>query len=248
MDTKTAFVSGHISVTNEFFESSYRPFLDYAMEQKHHFIVGDAYGIDLMTQTYLHEHGYTNVKVYHMFTYPRNNPYNYDSVGGFQSDSERDKSMTNHSDYDIAYIQNGRTNSGTERNIKRRLQKIKKEQTVCVPCFHFKGLFEKEISQEQLLNVFDLINNDKKYMEEIFDETQIDKGVLSAIFLILMSRQLAEMELHIFHGKEHLIEKRNVTEGLLKTASVFCDTCQKEVNAVDLLYDFYIKSGKILVA
>lgn len=39
---------------------------------------------------------------------------------GFKSDEERDSAMTRDSDFDIAFIKDGRWNSGTAQNIKRR--------------------------------------------------------------------------------------------------------------------------------
>lgn len=43
--------------------------------------------------------------------------------GGFTSDIERDKAMTEHSDYDIAFIRKGKESSGTAQNILRRWTK-----------------------------------------------------------------------------------------------------------------------------
>lgn len=63
-----------------------------------------------------------------MFAKPRNVPEAntevlldlVDFCGGFESDEERDSAMTRDSDFDIAFIKDGRWDSGTAQNIKRR--------------------------------------------------------------------------------------------------------------------------------
>ena len=63
------------------------------------------------------------IKVFHMFTSPRNiNPKITQTVGGFTTDVERDSAMTKHSDYDIAFIRPNKYNSGTAQNILRRYE------------------------------------------------------------------------------------------------------------------------------
>jgi hypothetical protein len=61
----------------------------------------------------------TAVVVYHMFTSPRNN-VGFRTLGGFQSDEERDVRMTADSEQDIAWVRPGREKSGTQKNIDRR--------------------------------------------------------------------------------------------------------------------------------
>lgn len=65
-----------------------------------------------------------------MFDSPRNTPNGLPKeelekkgvlfAGGFKSDEERDASMTNVSNYDIAFVKDNRWDSGTAQNIKRR--------------------------------------------------------------------------------------------------------------------------------
>ena len=65
-----------------------------------------------------------------MFDSPRNTPNGLPKEeleekgvlfsGGFKSDEERDSSMTNVSNYDIAFVKDNRWKSGTAQNIKRR--------------------------------------------------------------------------------------------------------------------------------
>ena len=117
---QTQFISGHLSLTQEEFDQHYRPEIDRALERGDSFIVGDAPGADTMAQNYLF--GKTDsVAVYHMLTSPRNNA-GFTTVGGFESDSQRDRQMTGDSDGDIAWVRPGRENSGTQRNINRRDQ------------------------------------------------------------------------------------------------------------------------------
>lgn len=116
--TITNFVSGHLDLTLEEFEAYYRPTLDEALARGESFVVGDARGADLMIQNYLL--GRTSaVAVYHMFTNPRNNT-SFNTVGGFESDEERDARMTADSDRDIAWVRPGREKSGTQKNLDRR--------------------------------------------------------------------------------------------------------------------------------
>ena len=77
-----------------------------------------------MAQMYLDDKT-KDVIVYHMFESPRNNA-GYQTIGGFQSDKERDAQMTKDSDRDIAWVRSGRKNSGTQKNIERRKDLAKK--------------------------------------------------------------------------------------------------------------------------
>ena len=118
---KTAFVSGHLDLTPEEFQEHYVPKLQIAIAQKHRFVVGDAKGADTLAQGFfayfLNKY---DVDVYHMFISPRNNVGNFRTVGGFQSDDERDAAMTAASNYDIAWVRPGREKSGTAKNLARR--------------------------------------------------------------------------------------------------------------------------------
>jgi len=119
----THFISGHLSLTEAEFEQHYRPQLDMALAKGHAFVVGDARGADDLAQRYLH--GRTaNVTVFHMLEHPRHNA-GFPVRGGFQSDAERDESMTLHSDQDIAWVRPGRESSGTQKNVDRRSKRPK---------------------------------------------------------------------------------------------------------------------------
>lgn len=112
------FISGHLDLTPDEFEQHYRPAIDAALARGDSFVVGDARGADTLAQRYLLGKT-TAVVVYHMFACPRNNA-GFPTVGGFQSDEERDSRMTAGSDGDIAWVRPGREKSGTQRNIERR--------------------------------------------------------------------------------------------------------------------------------
>lgn len=115
------FISGHLSLTNEEFQEHYIPQLEKALEAKGTFVVGDARGADTKAQAWLREKG-AEVIVYHMFTSPRNNVGNFPTKGGYISDEQRDCAMTLASDKDIAWVRTGREDSGTAKNLKRRLK------------------------------------------------------------------------------------------------------------------------------
>lgn len=122
---KTAFISGHLDLTQEEFDEHYKNRITSAFIIGHNFVVGDARGCDSMAQQLLATIALNNiVTVYHMYDAPRNficTPVlPFDKVGGFTSDKERDEAMTEDSDYDIAWVREGRKNSGTAQNLKRR--------------------------------------------------------------------------------------------------------------------------------
>lgn len=114
----TNFVSGHLDLTQEEFDTYYRPLIDEALARGEEFVVGDARGADSMTQHYLLGKT-TAVVVYHMFTSPRNNA-GFKTIGGFETDEARDIQMTADSDRDIAWVRPGRKKSGTQKNLDRR--------------------------------------------------------------------------------------------------------------------------------
>jgi hypothetical protein len=116
----TYFVSGHLDVTGEEFLEHYVPRMQAAMAEGSAFVVDDARGCDLLAQEYLLAAGYTGVTVYHMLEAPRNNA-GFPSVGGFANDAQRDAAMTAVSTDDLAWVRPGRENSGTSKNLKRRL-------------------------------------------------------------------------------------------------------------------------------
>lgn len=124
----TYFVSGHRNITEDEFERSYKPMLEYALNTIANckFVIGDCDGVDIMAQNYLVD--VLNVEperitVYHMFEKPRNiNPKITNTVGGFTSDDERDEAMTKASFEDIAFVRDIKRLSGTAQNILRRHQ------------------------------------------------------------------------------------------------------------------------------
>ena len=116
--TRTAFISGHLSLTAEEFDLHYRAAIDEAIAHGDSFVVGDARRADSMAQQYLLGKT-TDVVVYHMFAEPRNNA-GFRTIGGFQNDDERDAQMTSDSDRDIAWVRPGREQSGTQKNLGRR--------------------------------------------------------------------------------------------------------------------------------
>lgn len=118
------FISGHLDLTEDEFNDFYKDKIDLAISLDCEFIIGDAKGADTMAQTYLSERKYSKVVVYHMFNSPRNNVGNFCTKGGYISDEERDKTMTNDSNIDIAFIRKGREKSGTAKNLLRRKNEI----------------------------------------------------------------------------------------------------------------------------
>ena len=121
---RTAFISGHRDITESEFQEHYVPILDKAIKDGDSFVVGDYYGVDIMAQNYLASNGVDKerVTVCHMFEKPRNiaPAYSERTKGMFQTDIERDSFMTWHSDYDIAWIREGKASSGTAQNVLRR--------------------------------------------------------------------------------------------------------------------------------
>lgn len=112
------FISGHLSLTQKEFDTYYKPLIDKALSCNHSFVVGDAKGADTLAQNYLFEKT-DRVTVYHMFDEPRYN-VGFPTVGGYESDEERDVAMTDNSDTDIAWVRKGREKSGTQKNLDRR--------------------------------------------------------------------------------------------------------------------------------
>lgn len=130
----TAFISGHLDCTQVEFDTHYKDKIDEAIIKGHRFVVGDARGADAMAQEYLAEYseilrvmkGLVNyqlkVTVYHAYATPRHNLGNFPTSGNHPSQTAKDKAMTLASDYDIAWIREGKEESGTARNIARRQQ------------------------------------------------------------------------------------------------------------------------------
>lgn len=122
----TYFISGHRDITEDEFERNYKIALEQIVNDVPdcRFVVGDYYGVDIMAQNYLIDVlgvEPERITVYHMLEAPRNiNPKIENTVGGFESDRERDTAMTYASSDDIAFVRDNRKISGTAENILRR--------------------------------------------------------------------------------------------------------------------------------
>lgn len=122
----TYFISGHRVITQEEFDETYKPTIDFVLENMPgcKFVVGDYWGCDEMAQNYLLddiELDPERITVYHMMEAPRYyNKKVTNMVGGFLSDDERDEAMTNASNEDIAFVRDCNKLSGTGKNILRR--------------------------------------------------------------------------------------------------------------------------------
>lgn len=128
----TAFISGHLDLTEQEFEEHYASKIRKAIENHDRFVIGDARGADSMAQKYISQIYFSQNKilrktnldcpvvVYHMLDKPRNNNYGFRTKGGFKNDTERDKQMTLESTYDIAWVRPGKEESGTAKNVNRR--------------------------------------------------------------------------------------------------------------------------------
>jgi len=122
----TYFISGHGDITDEEFDMFYKPAIDNAIDSMPNcnFVVGDFKGADIMAQNYLIDIigiDPSRITVYHMFESPRNINSNItNTIGGFNSDDERDEAMTLNSFDDIAFVRDCNKLSGTAKNILRR--------------------------------------------------------------------------------------------------------------------------------
>ena len=125
------FISGHGDLSYEDFQLYYEPIIDRVVmeDSEAQFIVGDYKGADKFAMDYIFQYYTTPLVIYHMFDTPRNIPEGLSEnpelegvyfEGGFTSDEEKDSAMTRDSDFDIAFIKDGRWDSGTAQNIKRR--------------------------------------------------------------------------------------------------------------------------------
>lgn len=123
--SKTYFISGHRNISETEFEQ-YKNAIQNVLQTEPDamFVVGDYYGVDIMAQNYLVNElklDPNRITVYHMFTQPRNiNPKITNTVGGFESDEERDAAMTHNSTFDIAFVRKHTELSGTAQNLLRR--------------------------------------------------------------------------------------------------------------------------------
>lgn len=117
------FISGHRDITQEQFNDTYVRKIKDILERDPDpwFVIGDYEGADIMAQEYLDSIMMgPRVTVYYMFEKPRNCVQGFRTIGGFQSDEERDSAMTRDSDFDIAFYKPEKGNSGTFQNVSRR--------------------------------------------------------------------------------------------------------------------------------
>jgi hypothetical protein len=122
---RIAHISGHYDLSESEFEQHYRSRIDEAIALGDHFIVGDANGADVEAQRYLLSKlgASGRVRVFHMLERPRHN-VGFATVGGFDSDEQRNETMTRQSDYDIAWVRRGFEHAGTARNLLRRQRQL----------------------------------------------------------------------------------------------------------------------------
>lgn len=123
----TIFISGHRDITEEEFEIYYQPRILTEIEENPDvkFVIGDYHGCDIIAQNFLIDIEFNpdNITVYHMKESARNiNPKIKNTVGGFETDEERDAAMTNNSYKDIAFVRDHTKLSGTAQNILRRFE------------------------------------------------------------------------------------------------------------------------------
>nr|DAN43748.1 MAG TPA: YspA [Caudoviricetes sp.] len=122
----TYFISGHRDITEEEFKKYYIPAIYSAYYEDLDFagfVVGDYEGVDKMAMDYITKNLPCELIIFHMFENPRNTPEDESRViyvGNYTTDEERDAAMTMASDIDIAFVREGRWDSGTAQNIKRR--------------------------------------------------------------------------------------------------------------------------------
>jgi hypothetical protein len=137
---KTAFISGHglndiyynpyyITDLAALFRIKYLTEIDNAIKAGHNFVIGDYEGIDDWANRYLNKSNIdkSKVTIYHIGESPRYNFGKFQTVGQFINDEHRDFTMTQISDYDIAFLLPDKHKSGTAKNIKRRIDNEYKE-------------------------------------------------------------------------------------------------------------------------
>lgn len=118
----TAFISGHLDVTQEEYDLHYAEKVYNAAVAGHSFVLGDARGCDRLAIDHLKllmRYGFTvpdRIRVYHMLSNPRGQRVSAISYyGGYETDEQRDEAMTHASDYDILCVRSGKDKSGTAK-------------------------------------------------------------------------------------------------------------------------------------
>jgi len=120
------YISGHGNLTFDEFNKHYIPLINIALANNDRFIIGDYKGCDTLAMEYLKDKT-SNVTICHMKEQPRYKVSEIDLkskdwtyVSGFTSDEARDRYMSEHSDFDIAWERDDTKPSGTKNNISRR--------------------------------------------------------------------------------------------------------------------------------
>lgn len=112
------FISGHLDLTDDEFMTHYITKIKTAIDNGDTFVVSDCDGADSMAQRYIKSLNGKAI-IYHIGEKPSFNA-GFETVGGFAFPEDVDRTMTEVSDKDIAYVRAGRENSYTAKNIKRR--------------------------------------------------------------------------------------------------------------------------------
>lgn len=125
MENRKFFISGHVDATYKEFMEIYAPAIKKAIESYDaDFYIGDCDGVDILAQNYLVDILNVNpnrITVCHMLEKPTNlNPKIKNVVSNFKTHEERDSFMTSMTDEDIAFVRDGKEQSGTAKNLIRR--------------------------------------------------------------------------------------------------------------------------------
>lgn len=142
MSTGTVyFISGHIDITEEEFNTHYRNRIDLALQNPFStFVIGDAQGADTLAKNYLG----SRIDKTRITIYTRRSPIQCSELvgfkikGSFKNHTQKDAAMTRDSDEDILYIRPADIQkqlleargikydpnrlSGTEQNLNRRFR------------------------------------------------------------------------------------------------------------------------------
>lgn len=125
-----------------------------------------------MAQDYLLACGvsFRNITIYHMFKAPRYTALrSVPTQGGFTSDIERDKAMTEHSDYDIAFIRKGKESSGTAQKYSKKMDEVKKpteKERFESLRLHFTSLFLQHPKMLEVMSYKDIVLKAKEFTKE----------------------------------------------------------------------------------
>lgn len=98
------FISGYSLINEEQFKEEYKDKIKFAIDKGYSFMVGDLEGIDKMAQEYLFKKNYQNVLICHVGKKPKYNLGNWETLGGFKRESDKDVYMIWNTNNDILYI------------------------------------------------------------------------------------------------------------------------------------------------